>query len=74
MIVDILLIAFVVAPFLMLLEAKRSVRRFIFSGKLFFGDSHEIRMKPRTLWFLACWLASLPLSIIALIVLLLRWS
>jgi hypothetical protein len=74
MIFEILLIACVFTPFLMLLEAKRSIRRYIFSGKLFFGDSHEIRMKPRTLWFLACWLASLPLSIIALIVLLLRWS
>lgn len=70
---DVLLWLIFLLPFIMLLEAKRSVRNFILSGKLFFAESHELRLKTRTILFLGFWLASLPLSLISLVIILLRW-
>ena len=70
---DILLWFFILLPALMLLEAKRSIRHYILSGKLFFGEAHERRLKTRTLVFLSLWLLSLPLSCIAFILIIVRW-
>lgn len=72
--IDILLWVIVFLPVILLLEAKRSVIKYIFSGKLFFGFSHELQVKTRTVLFLAFWLASLPMSLAALIIILLRLS
>lgn len=71
--IDLILLALIVLPFIMLLEAKQNVRSYIFSGKLFFGGSHEVVMKPRTQLFLAIWLLSIPASIGAIVLLLFRW-
>lgn len=74
MIIDVILWLLILLPGILLLEAKRSVRKYIFSGKLFFGFSNELKLSQRTIVFLAVWLGSVPISFIAFVIILFRWS
>lgn len=74
MIVSALLWFLILLPGIMLLEAKHSVRKYILSGKLFFAPTHERRLSNKTILFLATWLASLPISLLAFVALVIRWS
>lgn len=72
--IDVVLWVLILFPGLMLLEAKQNVRRYILSGKVFFGATHELRLGTKTILFLSIWLVSLPISFAAFVVLIIRWS